>query len=67
MKQTILHPRPAPLVEICAGKLLFVWALYGYAVSLLWKLAGGDSWAHAAIWGLAAVAGLIFAWRMWEV
>jgi len=55
------------LVEICAGKLLFTWALYGYAVSLLWKLAGGDSWAHVAIWGLATVAGLALALRMWEV
>ena len=34
------------------------WGLYGWAMLLLWHLAGGNSRAEAAVWWIALVAGL---------
>jgi hypothetical protein len=65
MKQIILEPRPQPVLlgSVCAGRLLFVWGLYGCAMAMLWRLAAGNPWAQAATWlvALAAAGALMLA------
>ncbi len=61
MKQIILEkqvPVGAEVVSVCGGRLVLVWGAYGLAMAGLWNLAGGDSLAQAAAWGVAIALGL---------
>ncbi|HEY6449229.1 MAG TPA: hypothetical protein VIX60_00945 [Candidatus Cybelea sp.] len=60
MKQTILESgtldgtRAGP----CVGRLLFLWGCYGLAMEWLWRFAGSDAPAQAAVWAVAIALGL---------
>jgi hypothetical protein len=55
----------APRHQPCLGKVFFVWALYGWAMLVLWRLLQGEPEANAIAWGVAAVvaAGLLLGMR----
>ena len=63
MKQITLEARPLPVSgrELCTGKLLFVWAAFGYAMAWLWSIAGDGLGAHLAVWSVATVLGAALA------
>jgi len=51
--------RPVP----CLGRLAFVWALYGWAVAMLWQMAGARPLAEGVVWAGALLAGVALAMR----
>jgi hypothetical protein len=55
--------RVVSLSTPCLGKLVAVWALYGFAVAWLWRLAGGHGSLEAAVWVGALAAGIALALR----
>lgn len=60
MKQITLEARviERPAGHVCLGQLIFTWSLYGFAMALLWELAGRSGLAPAATWTIALIAGL---------
>ena len=69
MKQITLEAtvRPVGLKEVCTGRLLFVWGLFGVGMVALWSLAGPSAGAHAIVWAIGIVAGLALVSKIWEV
>lgn len=68
MKQTILEYQgtagsPAGL---CSGKLIFRFAIYGYALWWLDRAAAGNVLAQAFVWTVALVGGAALALVAWE-
>jgi len=58
MKQITLDAHLVPDGSgLCLGKLIFTWALYGYAMAMLWRLAGPSWLGQAAVWTLALLVG----------
>lgn len=62
MKQNNLYYeswyRP-PAEEVCLGKFVTVWALFGWAMAALWQAAAPTGvGAQAALWTLALLLGL---------
>lgn len=57
----------APLGKPCLGKVFFVWALYGWATLMLWRMVHGDPWGNAITWVVALVAALGLLLGMREV
>ena len=57
MKQiTLSHEAP------CAGRLVMLGVLFGFAMLLLWQLAGPTTTGHPLVWGVAILAGF----RLWR-
>jgi hypothetical protein len=54
-----------PRHQPCLGKVFFLWALYGWAMLVLWRLLQGEPGANAIAWAVAAVvaAGLLLGMR----
>ena len=46
----------------CLGRLVALGALFGFAMLLVWQLAGPTPAGHALAWGVAILAGL----RLWR-
>ena len=58
MKQITLEEHFTPGTGgLCLGKLIFICALYGYTMAMLWWLAGPSSLGQAAVWALALLLG----------
>jgi hypothetical protein len=66
MKQITLETRK-PQGMLCAGKLLTVWAVYGWSVALIWRALPRSPWTDAAVWLSALLVGLALAIAMGEV
>jgi hypothetical protein len=68
MKQTILkYPgTPGAAAGLCSGKLIFRFAVYGYALWWLDRAAAGNPLAQAFVWAVAVVGGAALALAAWE-
>jgi hypothetical protein len=49
----------------CLGRLVVLGAMFGFAMLLVWQLAGPTPTGHALAWGIAILAGIKF-WRAIE-
>jgi hypothetical protein len=67
MKQITLESHPIGLERPCLGRLFVMWGLYGLAMALLWRLAGGSPLVEAVVWTLAVGAGMGLLFGMREV
>jgi hypothetical protein len=69
MKQTILEYQDssASPAALCSGKLIFRFAVYGYALWWLDRAAAGNALAQAFVWAVALVGGTALALVAWEV
>jgi hypothetical protein len=63
MKQITLESQKYAATGSCAGRLLLVWGLFGYAMAVLSRLAGPSRADQLALWVLGALAGLLIAAR----
>ncbi|HYL26302.1 MAG TPA: hypothetical protein VEW74_00640 [Candidatus Nitrosotalea sp.] len=68
MKQSILEYRSGATgpAGLCSGKLLFRFALFGWAMWWLARLAGESPAAQALVWGVALLVGAGLALATWE-
>ncbi|MBV9333990.1 MAG: hypothetical protein JO146_08265 [Candidatus Eremiobacteraeota bacterium] len=57
MKQITLNQE-----EPCIGRLIWLGALFGVAMLMLWWVAGPTPFGHALAWGVAILAAL----RLWR-
>jgi hypothetical protein len=60
MKQITLETQNR-LAAPCAGRLLTVWALYGWSMLLVWHALARGPATDAAVWSLAVLSGLALA------
>ena len=69
MKQTILEYQdsPASPAGLCSGKLIFRFAVYGYALWWLDRAAAGNALGLACVWVVALVGGAALALAAWEI
>jgi hypothetical protein len=66
MKQITLETQ-SRLVTPCAGRLLAVWALYGWSMTLVWYALSRGPFGATAAWLFALISGLALAVWMREV
>jgi hypothetical protein len=69
MKQITLQANGAAPVgrsARCLGHVVFCWALYGYAMALVWWALPREPLAEAAAWLVALVGGFALAGRTLE-
>jgi len=60
MKQITLKTQTLAAAP-CAGRLLVVWALYGWSMLLIWRALPRGPATDAAAWSLALLSGLALA------
>jgi hypothetical protein len=59
MKQIILrNEADLSAQQVCASKLIFVWALYGVGMAVVAGFLGHSAWGQAAAWAIALMIGL---------
>jgi hypothetical protein len=64
MKQITLETQSRPMP--CAGRLLTVWALYGWSMALIWHALPRSPSGAGAAWLFALISGLALAVWMKE-
>lgn len=70
MIQTNLsYNRPAHAADEgpCLGRLLFTWGLYGFAMTMLWRVPHHGVWATAALWVIAGLVALAVMVKLEEI
>lgn len=45
--------------RICTGKLIWIWAVYAFAMAWLWNGLTAAGFSAPAIWSLAGIAGAL--------
>lgn len=49
------------------GRLLFTWGLYGFAMTMLWRIPHHSVLAAAALWAIAGLAALAVMVKLGEI
>jgi hypothetical protein len=61
------HPSSAAGEGACLGRLLFTWGLYGFAMTVLWRIPHHCAWAAVALWAIAGLAALAVMVKLGEI
>ncbi|HEY2474019.1 MAG TPA: hypothetical protein VGI19_04375 [Candidatus Cybelea sp.] len=56
-----------PRKDVCTGKLLFVWGVYGCAMASLAQFVRAQGWSDLTSWSLALLAGVCLAVALREL
>jgi hypothetical protein len=49
------------------GRLLFTWGLYGFAMTVLWRIPHQSAWTAVALWAIAGIAALAVLVKLEEI